>query len=183
MRRRSSRRQSAARSRRRWSSFTCTASTFYSRTVFIIDGLLLLLALLATRVSFRSIGVLVERHRQDGGRLALYGVAERDGAALREFLATSPKRYRVLGFVDDRPGLGRRLLGYPVLGGRERLLEMIRARRLDVVTIGSEQAACTPIEQLRDTCAAHGVRLVRVEIAIMDLTAADQAARECPGGC
>ncbi|MCY4122111.1 MAG: hypothetical protein OXG72_14455 [Acidobacteria bacterium] len=152
--------------------------TFYSRTVFIIDGLLLLLALLATRVSFRFLGVLVERNRRDGGCLALYGVAERDGAALREFLATSPKRYRVLGFVDDRPGLGRRLLGYPVLGDRERLLDMIRARRVDVVTIGSEQAACTPIEELRETCAAHGVRLVRVEMAIVDLTPVEGAAQD-----
>ena len=146
--------------------------TWYSRTVFIIDGLLLLLLLVATRVSFRLIGVLVERHRQDGERVALYGVAESEAAALREFLATSPRRYRVLGFVDDRlDGRRRRVLGYPVLGDRDRLFDLVRAQQVDVVAIGSARAACTPFEELRETCAAHGVRLVRVEMAIVDLTA------------
>ena len=80
----------------------------YSRTVFVIDGALLLLALVATRVSLRLLGELVNRSRRDCERLVVYGADEGGEIVLRELLRRFPARYRVVGFIDDNPRRRRR---------------------------------------------------------------------------
>ncbi len=155
--------------------------TWYSRTVFVIDGVLLLTALVATRVSFRLIGEFVDRNRNDGESLVFYGAGEGDQAALREFLRTSRARYDVLGFVDDEPRRRwRRALGYVILGDRGRLLDLVRAGKVDVVIVGANQAAQGALDDLRRVCDAHDVRLLAVGLAVADLRPASggDAARE-----
>ena len=143
---------------------------WYSRTVFVIDGVLLLVALVATRLSFRLIGEFVDRNRNDGERLVFYGAGESDQAVVREFLRTSRTRYDVLGFVaEDSGGHWRRALGYPFLGDQRRLLELVRDGEVDVVMVGAEKAARGGIDQLRDACEAGDVQLFSVGLALTDL--------------
>ena len=145
----------------------------YSRIVFIYDGVLLLLALVATRVAFRLVGEHIARRRQDGERIVLYGASERDRAAFREFLEKSRERYRVVGLIEDGPGRGERLVpGYPVLGNRGRLVDMVRAREVDVVAVGAEQAVQTVIDELRPVCEMHDIRFFSVGVASVDFRAA-----------
>ena len=145
----------------------------YSRIVFIYDGVLLLLGLVAARVAFRLIGEHFERRGQAGARIVLYGASESDRAAFREFLEKSRERYRVVGLIDDDAGRGGRfVLGHPVLGDRGRLVDMVRAQEVDVVAIGADQAAPAVIDELRPTCERHDVRFFSVGVTSVDFRAA-----------
>ncbi len=141
----------------------------YSRVVFVYDGVLLLLALVATRVSFRLLGEHLERRGRHGGRIVLYGASYSDLAAFREFIAKLGSRYRPIGLIDDDAGrAGRFVLGHPVLGDRGRLEDLVRAREVDAVAIGAEQASPAVIDALRPVCEQHGVRFFSVGVVPVD---------------
>ena len=168
----------------------------YSRTVFLIDGVLLLLALVATRASQRLIGELVDRSRRSGDRLVVYGADEAGQIVLRELLRRFPARYRMIGFIDDAPRLPRRVQGHAVLGDRGRLLHLVRTGQVEAVALragqgaagsawssgrpqggaaGSDaQGATGPVDELRQACERHGVRLFEAELVLMEYGAVAQ---------
>ena len=146
----------------------------YSRVVFIYYGILLLLALAATRVSLRLVGEHLERRRQeDGERIVLYGAGERDREAFREFLDKFGERYRVVGLIEDDPGRGERfVLGHPVLGDRRRLVDMVRAHEVDAVAIGVVQAVPAVLGELQPVCELHDVRFFSIGMPPVNFRAA-----------
>ena len=150
----------------------------YSRLVFIYDGVLLLLALVATRVSLRLAGGYLHRRRA-GRRIVFYGADESDRAVFREFLARSRERYHVVGFIDDDGSGYRRAQDGPLLGGRRRLLTLVRAGQVDAVAIGTGQAVPALVEELRPVCEMHDVRFFSVGVAPVDFrsTAGGEVAR------
>ena len=141
----------------------------YSRTVFVIDGALLLLALVATRVSLRLLGELVNRTRRDCERLVVYGADEGGEIVLRELLRRFPARYRVVGFTDDDPRRGRRRVqGHAVLGDQERLLHMVRTGQVEAVVISTERRTEGSTDELRQACDHHEVRLFEAELVVVE---------------
>lgn len=97
-----------------------------SRSAYIIFGLLMFLAMMGARLSFKLLDALVYQQSgngESGGRtpVLIYG-AGRGGKLAFDEIMTQPglKRYVVMGFVDDDPLLdGRTLCGLPVkLPGR-----------------------------------------------------------------
>ena len=148
----------------------------YSRTVFLIDGVLLLLALVATRVSLRLIGELVDRSRRNGERLVVYGADEGGQIVLRELLRRFPGRYRMVGFIDDDPRRRRRRVqGHAVLGDRGRLLHLVRSGQVKAVAISAGQRAVEATDDLRQTCDRHGVRLFEAELVLVECGAVKPA--------
>ena len=148
----------------------------YSRTVFLIDGLLLLAALVATRVSLRLIGELVDRNRRSGERLVVYGADEGGQIVLRELLRRFPARYRMVGFIDDDPRRRRRRVqGHAVLGDRGRLLHLVRTAQVEAVAISAEQRTAAAVDELREACDHRGVRLFEAELVLVECGAVEQS--------
>ena len=148
----------------------------YSRTVFLIDGVLLLLALVATRVSLRLIGELVDRSRRNGERLVVYGADEGGQIVLRELFRRSPARYRMVGFIDDDPRRRRRRVqGHSVLGDRARLVHLVQSGQVEAVAISAEQRATGATDELRRACDRHGVRLFEAELVLVECGAVKTA--------
>lgn len=146
----------------------------YSRTVFVINGVILLGALVATRTSFRLIGESIERRRRSGERLAVYGLSEHEQGAFGEFLARSRARYRLVGHFDDAPRQWRRIPGRRMLGDRSRLLELVRSGGVDAVAVGAARAGSpSSVEALRQVCAERRVRLFTVDLMVVDFTDVD----------
>jgi UDP-GlcNAc:undecaprenyl-phosphate GlcNAc-1-phosphate transferase len=141
----------------------------YSRGVFVIYAALLMLLLCASRASFRLIAEFARR-RRSGTRLVIYGAGEAASLIVREMLADPRAHYRMLGFIDDDPLRQRlRLQGYPVLGGEEKLVELIDAASVDVIVIGTRHIDRDRALRIEDVCRLNDVTLLRVSFRLETL--------------
>jgi UDP-GlcNAc:undecaprenyl-phosphate GlcNAc-1-phosphate transferase len=143
----------------------------YSRAVFVIYALLLMLLLTASRASFRLITEFVQRRRQTGHRLIIYGAGNGAALTLREIRRQAPT-YRMVGFIDDDPVRRRaRVHGYAVLGGIEHLLEQIQNGGIDAVIISASRLDPRRLEQVKSACVNHGVVLSRLQFDLDPIVA------------
>jgi len=134
----------------------------YSRTVFIIDALLLSALLTASRVSFRLIGELLHRNRSGAQRVVVYGAGDGGAMVVREF-ANTDKAPQMVGFIDDDPRKQRvRVQGYPVLGPFETLVELIENGDVEMVVIATQLSDPARVERLQLLCTDHRVSLTRL---------------------
>lgn len=133
----------------------------YSRGVFVIYAALLMLLLSGSRASFRLIGEFAHR-RRTGKRLAIYADGHTGSLVLREVLSDVREQYRVVGFFNAEPATYfSRLQGYPVLGGDQKLLELIAAGGLDVVVIADDALDGARLAALERACIEGEVGLLR----------------------
>jgi UDP-GlcNAc:undecaprenyl-phosphate GlcNAc-1-phosphate transferase len=141
----------------------------YSRTVFVIYGVLLLLAVTLSRASFRLIGEYIQRQRNTGRRVVVYGAGDGGTLVMREILSGA-EAVRLLGFVDDNPRkTGIRVHGFPVLGNFDDLVELIREGGVDRIVISDSQLDADRLTDLRGLCARHGVALTRLLVGLEEL--------------
>jgi UDP-GlcNAc:undecaprenyl-phosphate GlcNAc-1-phosphate transferase len=134
----------------------------YSRTVFVIDAMLLAILLTASRVSFQLIGELINRNRTGVARALVYGAGDGGALVVREF-ANSDRSPQMIGFIDDDPRKQRsRVHGYPVLGSYETLVALVSSGAVDMVVIATELADPARMEDLQALCHEHRVALTRL---------------------
>jgi UDP-GlcNAc:undecaprenyl-phosphate GlcNAc-1-phosphate transferase len=134
----------------------------YSRTVFVIDALLLGSLLTASRVSFRLIGELLHRSRSGVQRVVVYGAGDGGALVVREF-ANTDWAPQVIGFIDDDPRKQRvRVQGYPVLGPFDALVELIEDGGVEMVVLATQLSNPARVEQLQALCTEHRVSLTRL---------------------
>ena len=141
----------------------------YSRTVFAIYGVLLLLAVTLSRASFRLIGEYINRRKTTGRRVVVYGAGDGSNLVLRE-LQSGQESVRVLGFIDDDPRkVGVSFHGLPVIGRFEKLVDLISERGIEQVVISARSLDQDRVGELRTLCARHGVALTRLTLGLEDL--------------
>ncbi len=76
----------------------------FSRTVFIIDGIVLLLAVVGSRMAFRVIRqILPLPVSGDGQKVLIYGAGDGGEMVLRELNNNPEWNYLPVGFIDDDP--------------------------------------------------------------------------------
>jgi FlaA1/EpsC-like NDP-sugar epimerase len=133
--------------------------------VFVVDALLCAALVAGSRLALRLLPGL-GNVRGDQKRVLIAG-AGRSGRALARELAETPDA-KVVGFVDDNPGLRRRRIHgvtvHGVLDDVERLLEELQ---VDEVLVTIPEAQSERLELLVEACTAAGVecRFVVREIA------------------
>jgi len=151
----------------------------YSRTVFVIYGVLVLIAVTLSRASFRLVGEFMRRQRQSGPRVLVYGAGDGGTLVLREVLARDGGDVRMLGFIDDDPRkAGIRVQGFPVLGGYSALAVLLKAASVDSVVVSARRMAPERLNNLQVLCAEAGVQLSRLQIAIQPILDPDEAPRD-----
>ena len=142
----------------------------YSRSVFVIYALLLVVLLLASRSSFRLMSELVRRRLFSGERVVVYGADDAGVVALRGVVGQPGAAPRVVGFVDDDAARhGARVHGYRVLGGYASLVSLIEAGGVDTVVLGAGPADAARLAELTRLCAGRGVTLSRIDVAVRHL--------------
>jgi UDP-GlcNAc:undecaprenyl-phosphate/decaprenyl-phosphate GlcNAc-1-phosphate transferase len=150
----------------------------YSRTVFAIYGVLLLIAVTLSRASFRLVGEFVQRQRHAGRRMVIYGAGDAAGLVVREIVSTAADT-RISGFIDDDPRkAGTRVLGYPVLGGYSALTVLINAASVDAVVVSARTVPPERLNNLEVLCAQHGVELSRLRVGFESLVSSDDHAAD-----
>jgi FlaA1/EpsC-like NDP-sugar epimerase len=137
----------------------------YSRGVLVIDWILTVVLVAASRVAWRMFrdGMLgVPRSSAPGTKRVLIVGAGRAGVALaKDLLADHRQEVEVVGFVDDDPDKqDATLLGRPILGTTRDLPEIPRRRPIDQVIVAIPSAPPRVLRRIAELC--RGVRDFRV---------------------
>jgi len=152
----------------------------YSRTVFAIYAVLVLIAVTLSRASFRLIGEFVQRQKRSGTRVVIYGAGDGGGLVIRELLNQNAEN-RLVGFIDDDPRkAGIRVMGYPVLGGYSALTVLINSSSVDSIVISARTMPHERLHNLTTLCGDRGVKLSRLRVGLESLVDAEEAEAQKP---
>ncbi|MCI0337946.1 MAG: hypothetical protein L0226_10235 [Acidobacteria bacterium] len=136
-----------------------------SRAVFILNGVLLLVFVCASRISFRLLGALIVGKRRatpDARPVVIYGAGDGGEMLIRELLNNPSHRYQPVGFIDDDMNkTGKILRGYRIFSSED-LPELINEHGVSEVLISSVKVPESKLDDLRGL----GVALKRLRIQI-----------------
>lgn len=137
---------------------------FHPRSVFVMDWLMLVIALSGLRVFFKTVVDRLTKAERTGRKNVLIIGAEDIGELLvREFLKQPELGYRPVGLIDNDPKkLGVRIHGIQVLGTVNQLHRIARAKRAEEVIIALSKASAGEIEQIVKNCRESRLRCLIV---------------------
>ncbi|MFN8059589.1 MAG: hypothetical protein U0Q12_10525 [Vicinamibacterales bacterium] len=139
----------------------------FSRTVFVLDALLLLVFLSGSRLSMRALGEFLRPSPDHFRRALIYGAGDGGALVLREIRNNPRLELLPVGFLDDdRTKHRTSIQGTPVLGGAERLEELVARHAISEVVIASSKIEGDLVDRLTTTCDALGVRLTRATLSV-----------------
>jgi UDP-GlcNAc:undecaprenyl-phosphate/decaprenyl-phosphate GlcNAc-1-phosphate transferase len=139
----------------------------FSRSVFLIDAFLLMIAIVGTRLSFRIFGRVAARNSPQKRRVAIYGAGIRGQMLAREMQAHAAWGRNPVAFLDDaRPTHVQRIVGVPVRGALEDLEAIITSQRIEEVLISSPSINGSVEARVREVCAAFDVPVRRLYLDI-----------------
>jgi UDP-GlcNAc:undecaprenyl-phosphate/decaprenyl-phosphate GlcNAc-1-phosphate transferase len=139
----------------------------FSRSVFLIDAVLLTIAIVSTRLSFRIFGRVAARNSPHKRRVAIYGAGIRGQLLAREMQANIHWARNPVAFVDDARQIHtQRIVGVPVRGCLDDLETILTSLRIEEVLISSPSINGSVEARLREVCAAHDVPVRRFYLDI-----------------
>lgn len=140
----------------------------FSRAVFVVDGIILLLLLVGSRMTFRLIReFLPNAPTADGRRVLIYGAGDGGEMVLRELRNNSRWNYRPVGFVDDDPlKKGKVINGLQVFDANGSLAEICRRKEIQEILISSGKISPEALSRVREVCRNGDIGLKRAEIRI-----------------
>jgi UDP-GlcNAc:undecaprenyl-phosphate GlcNAc-1-phosphate transferase len=142
-----------------------------SRRVFVLDAMIMFLALAGSRAAFRLFRLLLPLGpAQAGRRVLIYGAGDAGELLLREVLNNRELQLTPVGFVDDDPlKKGKVIHGYRVFGGNGALRRICAEQQIAEVLISSARLGDERLEEIRRDCTAANVALRRMRIQIESL--------------
>ena len=131
----------------------------YPRSVFVIDWMLLLLAVSGVRLLVKFLDeYLSTLTEQKGKRLLIVGAGDAGEIALRELKANPQLGYIPVGFIDDDSRKwGRSIHGVKILGSRARLAVIVKQYNVQEILIAISVVDHTVLEEVVGDCRATGV--------------------------
>ena len=144
----------------------------FSRTIFIIDALLMFMFLAGSRMAFRLFRqVLPVSHSGEGRRVLIYGAGDGGELLLRELLNNRALKYSPVGFLDDDPGKhGKLIHGLKVYSGNGDLAAVCRKKDVDELLISSTMMSEERLQKIQDICRNQNIAVKRMRITIEDLS-------------
>lgn len=140
----------------------------FSRTVFVVDAILLLAALIGSRMAFRLIRQAIPLPMINEGRRALiYGAGDGGEMVLRE-LRNNPKwDFRPVGFIDDDPlKVGKVIHGLTVFDGNGPLADICEQKNIEEILIACRNISQERLKFIRDLGSDQDVSLKRAFLKI-----------------
>jgi FlaA1/EpsC-like NDP-sugar epimerase len=135
----------------------------YSRGVIVIDWMLTIGLIAASRLSWRMLreGLLSPASRAVLKRVLIVGAGRAGVALAKDLLSSHRQDIEVIGFVDDDPEKqNATLLGRPILGTTADLAEIPRMRPVDQVIVAIPSAPPRVLRRIAEL--ARGVRDFRI---------------------
>jgi UDP-GlcNAc:undecaprenyl-phosphate/decaprenyl-phosphate GlcNAc-1-phosphate transferase len=125
----------------------------FSRGVFIIDAVLLLVAILGSRLSFRFMAHAAVMQSTRARRVLICGAGERGRLLAREMLANTSWHMKPVGFIDSGETSEYSLLGVRVVGSIDDLKEVLERLRVDEVVFSGDPIEPAQRQRALRTCA------------------------------
>jgi UDP-GlcNAc:undecaprenyl-phosphate GlcNAc-1-phosphate transferase len=147
----------------------------FSRMIFAIDAVLMMMALTGSRFAFRLLRrVLPANHTENCRRVLIYGAGDGGELVYREIMNNRALELAPVGFLDDDPGKAGRLLhGLRVYAATGPLIEICRRLRVDQILISTGKIDQERLRLLVGECAASGLSLARAHMSFQPLSATD----------
>jgi UDP-GlcNAc:undecaprenyl-phosphate GlcNAc-1-phosphate transferase len=143
----------------------------YSRAVFVLDWMLLLLFVSASRLSFRVFSELFRGQQAGLRRVLIYGGGDGGVMALREMFNNPVLGRSPVGFIDDDRSKQRTVIhGVPVFGGLDDLAGIADRLGVEEVVIATVKVQPERLEQLAAICEERGITIARAHLHFEDLT-------------
>jgi UDP-GlcNAc:undecaprenyl-phosphate/decaprenyl-phosphate GlcNAc-1-phosphate transferase len=131
-----------------------------SRTVFIVYWVLMLILVGLSRLSFRLLDEGIRIPYRKGERTLIYGAGLGGQLALKEIGNNSKLGLQAIGFLDDNSRLhGRKIQGYPVLGGREDLEHIVRKHDIKKIIVSFKEKGEEKVKEIRSSCVKTGMEV------------------------
>ena len=143
----------------------------FSRTVFVIDALVMLMLLSGSRVAFRFFRrVLPATSSSKGRRVLIYGAGDGGELLLRELLNNREWSYAPVGFIDDDPKKqGKVIHGLRVFGGNGLLGKIVNDQQIEQLLISTPRISDERLAEIARECEANNIELKRMSIKIEDI--------------
>lgn len=140
----------------------------FSRAVFILDGIILLLALFGSRMAFRLFRqILPLQISSEGRRVLIYGAGDGGEMVLRELKNNAEWNYIPIGFIDDDPMKKDKVIhGLYVFGANGDLPEICRAKQIQEILISFRGISSEKMASVKEICKDTNVALKRAQIKI-----------------
>ena len=121
--------------------------TSYPRAVFIIDSLLIVLAMGGVRLGRRIYRDLIHVDREK--RVLIFGAGDAGERIVRDMKNDSHYEYEPIGFIDDDVRkAGARIHGVPVLGTRQDVAKIVEMHQPHEVLVAIPTAVASTISEI-----------------------------------
>jgi UDP-GlcNAc:undecaprenyl-phosphate GlcNAc-1-phosphate transferase len=142
--------------------------TGFSRAVFFIDGVLLLLGVAGSRISFRVLRSWLVRNRgSEGRRVLIYGAGDGGELLVRELQNNRELGLVAVGFVDDDPQkAGRVIHGVPVMGSSDEVAKIFSSAKAEELVLSTSKVEPGRWARVAQACSEHGLHARRMRISL-----------------
>jgi UDP-GlcNAc:undecaprenyl-phosphate GlcNAc-1-phosphate transferase len=124
-----------------------------SRVVFVLDAVLLFMAITATRASFRMMNLAAATRSKRSRRVLVYGAGNFGRMLVREMRANTAWNMNPVAFIDDDAAKARRwIVGVPVRGSIDSLEQTMQQYGVDEVILSSRAINGSVEERIREIC-------------------------------
>ncbi|MCK4809741.1 MAG: polysaccharide biosynthesis protein [Candidatus Omnitrophica bacterium] len=134
----------------------------FPRSIFIIDWLLLVIALSGTRFIIRLSRPIRNRRENGNGRpkkVLIVGAGDAGEMILREMIYHYGHNYKVVGLVDDNPKKYRRCIhGVTVLGARVDIPDIVNKRHVQEIVITIPSLKSDEMRDIVNYCIKSGAK-------------------------
>jgi UDP-GlcNAc:undecaprenyl-phosphate GlcNAc-1-phosphate transferase len=140
----------------------------FSRAIFVIDALVMMMLLAGSRVAFRFFRqVLPTAGGSKHQRALIYGAGDAGELLLRELLNNRELSYAPIGFIDDDPKKqGKVIHGFRVFGGNGMLGKIVSDHQIEQLLISTPRISEARLAEILRECEVHSVELKRMSIRI-----------------
>jgi UDP-GlcNAc:undecaprenyl-phosphate GlcNAc-1-phosphate transferase len=140
----------------------------FSRAVFVLDGLILLIAIVASRMAFRLIReMLPSAVPADGAKVLIYGAGDGGEMVLRELRNNPEWNCRPVGFIDDDPLKQNKVInGLTVFNANGSLPAICREKNIQEILISTNKISQETLERVREICRESDISLKRAYMKI-----------------
>ena len=141
--------------------YTYISGNFYPRSIYIIFWMLLTGIIGLSRFSLRIYNVIPFIHKNNGNkRVLIVGAGQAGCIILKEFLGNpSLGRIPVAFIDDDKNKHGKLICGVRVVGGRDRIPEVVESKGVDEIVIAMPSVDRKEIRKIVDICSKTGCKI------------------------
>lgn len=139
--------------------------------IFVIDWLITTGILLGTRGSFRIFLDTMKRKTMKGKEVFIYGAGRGGEILLRELLNNQRLGLRPVGFIDDDVlKVGKKLLGFPVLGNFGELPNLVKEHQPQGIVVSFIHPNGNHLKSITRTCQQNGLFVRKFTVHLGDIS-------------